>query len=235
MDWVKRNLLFVIGAAISLILLGLAGWYLYSKYDLNNTKWDELNKQYTDLKTFAGQNPHPGSGPVNNIQTAKEYRTNCIDFIKQATNHFVRIPSLPTPQPNQKITDRDFSFALTHTIDQLRKDATNASVSLPPDYEFSFLAQSKKPFFPPGTLEPLSVQLGEIKTICDVLFQAKVNSLDFLRRERVSPDDAAGNATDYLDEKSVTNELAILSPYEITFRCFSPELASVLSSFASSP
>src|SRR5215831_17455293 len=157
MDWVKRNLFFVIGAAISLILLGLAGWYLYSKYDLNNQKWDELNKQYTDLKTFAGQTPHPGSGPVNNIQTAKEFRTNLLDFIKQATNFFVRI----SPIPNlPKVTDRDFSFALTHSIDQMRRDATNASVALPPDFEFSFLVQSKKPFFPPGTVEPLSVQLG---------------------------------------------------------------------------
>ena len=45
----------------------------------------------------------------------------------------------------------------------------------------------------------------------------------------------AGNATDYLGDKSVTNELAILTPYEITFRSFSPELASVLSGFANSP
>jgi hypothetical protein len=33
----------------------------------------------------------------------------------------------------------------------------------------------------------------------------------------------------------VTNELAVLAPYEITFRCFSPELAAVLGGFASSP
>jgi len=234
MDWVKRNLYFVLGGAISIILLGLAGWYLYSKYDLNNQKWDALNKDYTELRTLAGQQPQPGtvSGPVDNVKAAREFRTNCLDFIRQTTNFFVRIAPIPNLP---KITDRDFSFALTHSIDQMRHDATNASVSLPPDYEFSFLAQSKKPFFPAGTLEPLSVQLGEIKAICDALFQAKVNSLDVLRRERVSPDDAAGNATDYLADKSVTNELAILSPYEITFRCFSPELAAVLSTFASSP
>jgi hypothetical protein len=230
MDWVKRNLYFVIGGAVSIILLGLAGWYGYSKYDENNQKWEALNKQYQDLKVFSGEPVHPGSGAVNNIQTAKEFRTNCLNFVRHATNYFVRIapiPSLP------KITDRDFSFALTHSIDQLRRDATNASVSLPPDCEFSFLAQSRKTVFAPESVDPMSVQLGEVKAICDVLFQAKVNSLDSLRRER-STDDAAGNATDYLADKSITNEMAILSPYEVVFRCFTPELASVISTFASS-
>jgi hypothetical protein len=33
----------------------------------------------------------------------------------------------------------------------------------------------------------------------------------------------------------VTNELALSEPYEVTIRCFTPELASVLSGFASSP
>src|SRR5204862_6259930 len=91
--------------------------------------------------------------------------------------------------------------------------------------------------FAAGSLVPLSVQLGEVKTICDVLFQAKVNSLDSLRRESISADDANSTQgqTDYISRHSVTNELAVLSPYEITFRGFSSELAAVLAGFASSP
>jgi len=58
--------------------------------------------------------------------------------------------------------------------------------------------------------------------------------LDNLRRERVSLDDNSGPQSDYLSEKSVTNELAVLTPYEISFRCFTPELATVLASFAGS-
>ena len=75
--------------------------------------------------------------------------------------------------------------------------------------------------------------MAEVKAICAVLFQAKINSLDNIRRERVSEDDLKGPQTDYLPDKSVTNELAVLSPYEVSFRCFSPELAAVLAGFAS--
>jgi hypothetical protein len=34
---------------------------------------------------------------------------------------------------------------------------------------------------------------------------------------------------------SATNELSIITPYEVTFRCFTPELANVLAGFARSP
>src|SRR5207245_362595 len=83
-------------------------------------------------------------------------------------------------------------------------------------------------------LNPLSAQLGEVKAICDVLFQAKVNTLDYIHRERITPEDSSG-ATDYLNQKSVTNELAVLTPYEVKFRCFTPELGAALSGFAASP
>jgi hypothetical protein len=76
-----------------------------------------------------------------------------------------------------------------------------------------------------------------VKAICDILFQAKINSLDSLRRESISADDAssAQAQTDYTTRHSITNELAVMAPYDITFRCFSAELASALAGFASSP
>jgi hypothetical protein len=232
MDWIKRNLYFVIGTVLALAMLGGAGWYLWSKLNLNNQTWESLNKAYEDLKRLNGQNPHPGSGNVDNIGTAKQQVADLRAFQEKARGAFQKIPPIPDLP---KITDRDFSFALSRTISALRSDATSSGVSLPPDYEFSFLAQSKMPSFKTNTLPLLAVQLGEVKAICDVLFGAKINALDLLRRERVSPEDAAGAATDYVADKSITNELAVLTPYELTFRCFSPELASVLANFASSP
>ena len=74
-----------------------------------------------------------------------------------------------------------------------------------------------------------------MKTISEILFAARVNSLDGIQRVRVSDDDANGPQADYFDDHSVTNNLAVLTPYQITFRSFSPEIAQVLAGFASSP
>lgn len=229
MSWVKRNLYFLIGGVIALVLLGAAGWYLYSKWDLNNTNLANLNQAYSDLKALNDKNPNPGG---DNIKIAKEQRKELVDYMGRGRKYFQRIPPIPDLP---KKTDRDFVLALSRTIDQLRRDSTNASVTLQDNYNFSFQAEKLKIALAGGSLEPLSTQLGEVKAICDVLFQARINALDGLRRERVSGDDTAGPATDYVGENSTTNPLAILTPYELTFRCFSPELASVLAGFASSP
>jgi hypothetical protein len=232
MSWVKRNLYFVIGTAVAVVLLGLAGWYLYSKWDLNNKNLEQLNEAYGKLQTLSQQNPHPGSGNVNNVETAKEQQKQLRAFIQKTRSYFQKIPAIPDVP---RIRDQDFSEALTRSISQLRHDATNASVGLPPDYGFSFETERRKMTFDPNGLPLMAIQLGEVKAICDVLMQAKINALDSLRRERVSTDDMAGSQTDYLGVTSVTNELAVLSPYEVSFRSFSPELASVLAGFATSP
>ncbi len=229
MSWVKRNLYFLIGGVIALILLGGAGWYLYSKWDLNNTNFANLNQAYADLKALNDKNPNPGG---DNIKIAKEQRKELLDYMNRARKYFQKIPQIPDLP---KKTDRDFAFALNRTIDQLRRDSTNASVNLQENYNFSFQAEKLKINFDQRGIEPLSTQLGEVKAICDVLFQARINALDGLRRERVSADDTSGPATDYVGENATTNAMAILAPYELTFRCFTPELATVLAGFASSP
>lgn len=232
MAWIKRNLFFAIGGVVALVLMGLAGYYAYSKWALNNQNNDSLNADYEELRRLNTAPIHPGNGQIDNIKIAQDQQKQLKDFVKKTRaycQNIAPIPDLP------KISDPDFSTALTRTIDRMQKDATNNSVTLSPDYAFSFQAEKNKVGFNAAGLAPLSVQLGEVKTICNVLFQAKVNSLDNLRRERVSVDDNSGPQTDYVSDKSVTNELAVLTPYELTFKCFSSELAGVLSGFASSP
>jgi hypothetical protein len=233
MAWLKRNLFFAIGSLVALLLMGLAGSFLYSKWSQNNEVLANLNSDYEKLKGLNSANPHPGSGAVNNIKIAQQQREQLRDFLKKTLPFFqpvARIPDLP------KVTDRDFSAALSQTIERLRTEATNASVALPADgYNFSFTSQKSKISFAPGSLNRLPTQLGEIKAIAEILFDAKVNALDNIRRERVSPDDSFGLQTDYLTEKTETNSLAVLTPYEVTFRSFSAELAAVLAGLASSP
>ncbi len=226
MDWIKRNLYFLIGSLVAVALMGLAGWYLYSKWQLNNTILGSLDEQYATLRRLYEQKPHPGSDKVDNIKAAKDQQQELLDYIRKARQYFQVCPPIPQPESG-KLTSQEFSSALSRTIDQMQRDAARASVELPPkdskgnSYSFSFAAQKESLAYAPGSLEPLSVQLGKVKVICAVLFAAKVNSLDNLRRERVSEDDNKGPQTDYLSEKSVTNELAVLTPYEVTFRCFS--------------
>lgn len=232
MDWIKRNLIFVIGAVVAVALLGVAGFYSFSGWKHNADELEKVTTGYEELKRLNTLNPHPGGGKVDNIKLAREQQKELEEFIGKVARHFSRIAAIPD---STNVSGRGFSSALQQTIDQLQREATNNSVILPPKYKFSFEAHLGRVQFASGSLAPLSVQLGEVKTIANILNLAKINSLDGIRRERVSADDNSGPPTDYLDIKSTTNELAVITPYEITFHCFTPELASVLSGLAASP
>ena len=60
MDWIKRNLYFLIGSLVALALMGLAGWYLYSKWQLNNEILGKLDEQYAELKRSESAEPPSG-------------------------------------------------------------------------------------------------------------------------------------------------------------------------------
>jgi hypothetical protein len=234
MDWIKRNLMFVVGGAVTLVLLGLAGWYSFSGYSHNVEERDKVTQAYAELNTLYSKKPAPGDGQkVNNIALAKEQQQEAREFVDKLAALLVKAPAIPD---KTNVNGREFSAALQETISMLQREATNASVVLPPRYRFSFEKQASLVTFAPGTLDHLASQLGEVKVIAEILNAAKINSLESIRRERVpgSPDDLSGPATDYIDQTSVTNEWAISTPYEITFRSFSPELAKVLAGFAQS-
>ena len=232
MDWIKRNLVFVIGAVIALGLLGVAGWYSWSGWSANEVQREELNKQYVELKRLTDLKPNPGDGKkVDNIKLAQEQQKEVREFMGKFSARLRHIPSLP---PGTNLSASEFSGALQQAIVELQSEAANSSVILPPKYRFSFEAQAGRVTFAAGSLVPLAAQLGEVKVICGVLNTAKINALDGIRRSRLCEDDKSGPATDYLELPGLTNDLAVSVPYEVTFRCFTPELAAVLVGFANS-
>ncbi len=246
MPWLKRNLYFLVGSIVALALIGLAGFFLYTKWQLDSANLAKLNTYYEELGKKNAEKPHPGNSKIDNIKAASLQTTQVVAMLEQARKHFERIPPIPDmsqlAEPGAtnvpKLTDMAFATNFSRTINQLQREATNASIVLPNDYSFSFQNQARKLSFTPGSLDLLAVQLGEVRAICDVLFAAKINAIDSIRREAASPDDRAGSSTgDYLGELSQTNPAykVVISPYELTFRCFSQELGAVIAGFAKSP
>lgn len=230
MGWIKRNLFFVIGGIIALILLGASGFYIYQGWSRNAEASDKLNEIYTTLNTLAQANPSPGNDTINNTEIAKDQQGQLHDWMVSAGNYFQPI----APIPADSVTSESFAAALRRTVDQLQKDAKSASVALPPNYDFSFAAQVPNMEFAADSLPLLSLQLGEVKAIAETVFSASVNSLDSIQRSRVSDEDLSGPQGDYTLKQSVTNDLTIITPYIITFRSFTPELARVITAFATS-
>jgi hypothetical protein len=232
MGWIKRNLFFVVGGLLTLGLLGGAGFFIFTGWSRNADASGKLSEIYGKLQEISQEQPAPGNAKINNTQIAKDQEKEVRDWIVAAARYFQSIPPIPQETP---VTSEAYAAALRRTIDTLQHEADSASVTLPPKYDFSFAAQRSLVKFAGGSLEPLATQLGEVKAISEILFAARVNDLDSIQRVRVSDDDTAGLQSDYIDKQPVTNDLAIITPYVVTFRTFTPELARVVSGFATSP
>jgi hypothetical protein len=233
MAWIKRNLVFAVGSAVALLMMGCAGWYLYSQWSANSKSQTDLDETYNQLQQVTHKNPAPGTpgGKVDNQKAAEDQIKQLAEINRDLKAHFTPIPSIPS---STNVSGREFATTLPGVLAGLTSAANAASVGLPPQYNFSFDAEVRLNTFAAGSLQALSAQLGEIKAICEVLFSARVNNLVGLRRERVSADDDGGSPVDYVDEKSKVTDLATVSPYEVTFDCFGPELTAVLAGFANS-
>jgi len=238
MAWIKRNLFFTIGSVIALVLLGAAAYYSFRGWSHDRTAWGNLTQAYNDLQGYYSKQPSPGNEKINNIQTAKDQAAQLEEWTKQARGHFKTVPPIPNPAGGI-VTDQMFAGTLRTTIQEIQREATNSNVELPADYVFSFAAERNLVTFAPGSLGPLASHLGEVKAICDVLFSAKVNALVQIQREVVSDNDTTGPQSDYLSDKTTTVDMgsmgqATITPYSLTFKCFSADLAKVLSRLASS-
>jgi hypothetical protein len=248
MIWIKRNLSFVLGSLAALVLTLLAGWYLYDQWDQNNTASEKLKTQYEALDHLMRANPHPGyPGPnkVDNLALANEQRGELRAWIEKVRQENFK----PIALPIRRLSGEDLSRNMARVLSELRLQAREANVHLPqPDWPFSFSAEVKLLSYVQSSVQPVATQLSEVQAICEVLFKARINSLESIQREAVAFEDRAPGAvaSDYLlGVGTVTNDLpaaadgsplrVTLTPYQIAFRSSSAELAAVIAGFANSP
>ena len=233
MAWIKRNLAFVIGGVVALALLVAAGFYIYQSWNQNDAAREKLNETYKALDALTKKTPSPGNDKVNNTQIAVDQQKQLLQWMSSVAPFFQPIPAIPSAIGDSG-NSAVFRSALATTIKGLQDEAGSVSVGLAPNYGFSFEAYRNQLNLSPASLAPLSLQLGEVKVLADILLAARVNALDSIQRLRISDSDASGPAGDYLDAVPTTNDLAILTPYAVTFRSFTPEISQVLAGFATS-
>jgi hypothetical protein len=216
---------------VALGLLGAAAYYNYTSWSRNTDAMATLNETYETLKTLSDPNSSPGNEKVPRIQEAKDQEALAHAWLDQAKAYFQPIASVPTDNP---VTGETFAAALRRTIDSLQHEADAAHVGLPPEYGFSFEAERSRVTFSAG-LDLLAVQLGEVKTITEILYAAGVNDFDGIQRARATDDDTTGPQSDFIGDVPTTSGPATIAPYVVTFRSFGPEVAQVFAGFASSP
>lgn len=225
MKWLKDNIVLVGSVLVALVLLALSILFLVSKQAENqklNEQWTQLTEQ---LEALVNQDIYPSQ---DNVKVARDSTRTLRKFVDDAEKLF---PVAPV----QKFDNQKFKIHLEKTIAELTKEAADANVMVPKGYGFAFGDLRPKPNLVPYSLDALAVQLAEVRSICHVLFTAKIQALESVQRLAISIDDPPGSA-DYLTDRAVaTNAFATFTPYRVIFKSFSAEFGNVLNAIAATP
>ncbi len=233
MAWIKRNLVLVISAVVALGLLGFGGWYLWSAIQKNNTADTEIGTAKSEIERLLNMDPTPNA---SNLNMATRELSRLTTFNAAAKRHFP-----PAPPPAAALNSESFKALLQTTVDDLHKQAASVGIKLEPDYYFSFAAHRGSLEFPRELLRPLSERLHEVQLLSTILFRARINRLESIRRAMVLGEkpgaNAAAGAGDYLTIPHRTNPETDMGlwPYELTFHCFTAELGTTLEAIERAP
>jgi hypothetical protein len=224
MPWIKRNLYFVITVVVGLGLAGFCGYLLYSALDQNKSDSEKYLADKSSLDSLKKKSPSPDA---ENIQAAELDAVRVRTFLDEFHKPFAEFPAQPT------LDDQHFHEYLQSYILDLGKEATNAGVRFPAAYSFGFSQQINPLNYTPGLIPPWLQEMAETKTILRILFAAKINYLQEIKRPAVPGEEY--NGSDYLMVTTVTNAAGVVTtPYMVSFRAFSAEIANVLAGVAAS-
>ncbi|HEU0010098.1 MAG TPA: Amuc_1100 family pilus-like protein [Verrucomicrobiae bacterium] len=225
MVWIKRNLLLVVSGLVGLSLIGFGTFLVLGGLARNKQLTDDVEATRSRANALYDANPFPSQ---TNIAMAKQEMESLRDAIARAHKHFTAVPV-------EKFDIKRFMVWRDESLSEMREAARRAGTELPAaDYSFSFATQRGKTQFSPDTLPHVPEQMAEVKALCKMLFEARVNRIGNIRRARISADDKnSSNASDYTDSRvlEAVSEPAghmVSSPYEVTFYSFSSEVADVL-------
>lgn len=228
MAWLKRNLIFVVSGLVALGVLGFATVYMMSKKELNETVTADLQNKQSEWNRLNQKDPHPGTDSLDNITSAQVEQKKVTAVLEEARTHYEMMSATNT------IDNATFKKMLDDSLYELKQQAAASGVETPQDFGFTFTSQRNELRFPEASLVPLKSRLEDIKDICSVLYNSKVHGITSLKRPTVAEEESALGAQDYHSNSPVTNSLAVITPYELTFRGFSAEVSSVLHGFATS-
>ena len=228
MAWFKRNLSLVISGLVALGLLGFGGFYLWQSMAKNQQVDNDINQTKSEIERLLNKDVTPSPSNLNNAKRELE-RLNA--FILEAKKQFP-----PSPPPPDPLTSQSFKSLLQNTINDLHKQAGAVKITVESNYFFTFKEQELPVVFPQESLRPLTERLHEIRVLAEILFNARINRLDGMKRANV-PGERGSTAGDYVNTPVRINPETGLAawPYEVSFQCFTLELGAVLEALQKVP
>jgi hypothetical protein len=226
MAFIKKHLVLLIAAVVSLGVLGYAVFFVQQKKAVDAEVSASVDEAAEQFRQLLQRKVHPGNEKINNIEIAKGEVVKMRTFMEEMREY------LKGPQIATNLNNQMFRAKLDTTIAELRRQADEAGVTLPNTNFWFTYGQYKTTVDFKNEAIGLAAELEDIRSIMGVIYDARVHALVGLKRVPVSENDNYGTF-DYIPNRyPKTNDWAVTTSYEITFQGFSSELARVMEGLA---
>ena len=175
----KRNkIILIIVLAVAVLACGAVGWLLIKSIMDKSAAKEQRNSDFTALTKIYKNKVFPSP---ENIERVKADQKDLEDWLASVSAQLHK-----GDLPEQNLTSATFKQKLQGTVRELSKQPgiKNGKV-VSADFHFGFdqyLGESNK-LPKPDDVPRLAIQLGMIDQVCKQLFDAKILSLDAIKRE----------------------------------------------------
>lgn len=192
----RKHLGLIIGCSVAGLLAIGAGVLLFFAISGSGKAQSELKSEQGKLDQLTRRKPYPNK---ENVELSQK-KLESLGLVLSGT-----VARLSKGQVEaEAIEPAQFAPMLERTLNQLRKDASNAAVQIPPAFAFGFDRYSAGSIPMSNDVPRLVAQLKTMSRICGTLFAANVSNIVAVTRDEfetgVAPSAAAGGARAMMGE-----------------------------------
>jgi len=181
----KKFMPLIISGAVALVLIALEVFFLLRYQGQYSEVKSELKRAESDVDNLMRRDPFPSD---ENVRIEKENYAKLSDQVDRVQNA-MRSQQV---EYSEWDTPTEFQIKLNPNLQELRTMADQLGVGLPQNYHFSFAKYAQGELPDSGDVARLSRQLQMIKTVCEILFKQRIESLEGVERTEFDSDGAAG-------------------------------------------
>ena len=194
MNW-RKHIVLMVGGGLALVLLVVALYFLFRLQGQFGVVNRELDSAHQRLQMLNARNPFPSE---ENVQKMKQNRAELQAMALQLQEQLQQNQRAP-----EAMEPAEFAPRLERTSRRLVQRAQESGVVLPEGFAFAFARYAAGELPAASAVPRLVEQLGAVETICDILFQARIASLDLLQRE-LFDESGLANETEVFENRRTT-------------------------------
>lgn len=211
MNWISRNPFNAALLAITAIVFGVGGWFVYAEMERAAAAQEAFDGQVSRFSQLTGNAPFPDASNIEAVRHEVEEARKILAELSEGL-----VPQTASPSA------KSFQDELAGLVKQLEQEATANSVKLPENFYLGF--EKYRTQLPQDAIRgKLQAQLQSINAVVQTLIASKITRIESLTRSPVPGELPEAGKTDAAAEADAEGSDPMeIVPFQVAFEADQP-------------